>query len=173
MLKMRIIIIGIALLVIWCFVSAWLFNDKLVPAMKKPLSELIIPETQTNEADSLMKLKASMPVNLLIYFDFDKAKFKTDPQNDSKVVSFKLWLDKYSGSMLTVTGHTDLVGSIDYNYNLGLKRALTVEKYLEDQGVNASRMVVSSKGETEPAADYITQEGRAKNRRTEISLKMQ
>ena len=58
---MRILITGIVLLVIWCFVSAWLYNDKLMPVIKKPVPIQTIPETQTNEADSLMKLKASMP----------------------------------------------------------------------------------------------------------------
>jgi OOP family OmpA-OmpF porin len=65
------------------------------------------------------------------------------------------------------------VGTADYNYNLGLKRAQIVSKYIENQGINASKMIVSSKGKTEPAADYLTTEGRAKNRRTEISIKMQ
>jgi outer membrane protein OmpA-like peptidoglycan-associated protein len=169
---MRILITGFILLVIWCFVSAWLYNDILIPAMKKPVPIQTIPETQTNEVDSLMKLKASMPENLSIYFDFDKSKFKPDQQSDSRIVPFKTWLDKYSGSMLSVTGHTDLVGTIDYNYNLGLKRAQIVEKYIENQGIKASRMIIESKGETEPAADYLTEEGRAKNRRTEISIKM-
>jgi len=170
---MRILITGFVFFVIWCFVSAWLYNDKLLPAMKKPVTIQTIPEKQTNEADSLMRLKASMPANLLIYFEFNDAKFKPDPQTDNGVTEFKAWLDKYSGSMLSVTGHTDLVGTPDYNYKLALKRAQIIEKYLENQGINAGRMVTDSKGSTEPAADYLTAEGRAKNRRTEISIKMQ
>jgi outer membrane protein OmpA-like peptidoglycan-associated protein len=169
---MKILITGFVLLVIWCFVSAWLYNDKLIPAMKKPVTIQTIPETQTNEADSLMKLKASMPENLSIHFDFDKSKFKSDPQTDTRIIPFKAWLDKYPGSKLSVIGYTDLVGTIDYNYNLGLKRAQIVEKYLDNQGINASRMIIESKGETEPVVGYITEEGRAKNRRTEISIKM-
>ena len=145
----------------------------LLPAMRKPVTVQTIPLTQTREADSLMQLKASMPKNLLIYFEFDGSKFKPDPQTDNSVSQFKAWLEKYPQSMLSVTGHTDLVGTAEYNYKLALKRAQVVGKYLEDQGVNASRMVPDSKGSTEPAADYLTAEGRAKNRRTEISIKMQ
>jgi len=159
--------------VIWCFVSAWLYNDKLLPMMKKPLPIQTIQESQTNQADSLLKLKASMPKNLPIYFEFDNAKFNPDPQTDQNIVPFKAWLGKYPASMLSVIGHTDLVGTFDYNLKLGLKRAQAVEKYLENQGINAGRMITDSKGETEPAADYLTEEGRAKNRRTEISIKMQ
>ena len=170
---MRIIITGFILFVIWCFVSAWLYNDKILPAMRKPATVQTIPETQTHEADSLMKLKASMPKNLLIYFEFNGSKFKPDPQTDNSVSEIKAWLEKYPQSMLSVTGHTDLVGTAEYNSRLGLKRAQVVGTYLEKQGVTASRIVTDSKGSTEPAADYLTAEGRARNRRTEISIKMQ
>ena len=169
---MRILITGFVFFVIWCFISAWLYNDKLLPAMKKPIPLQTVPEKQTHEADSLMQLKASMPKNLLIYFEFNDFKFKPDPQTDNSVSVFKAWLDKYPQSMLSVTGHTDLVGKPDYNYNLALKRAQVVGKYIEGKGIDASRMVTESKGSGEPAADYLTAEGRAKNRRTEISIKM-
>jgi len=170
---MRILTAGFVLFVIWCFVSAWLYNDKLLPVIRKPIAVQTIPLTPTHEADSLMKLKASMPENLLIYFGFNESKFKPDPQNDSRIPEFKTWLEKYPQSMLSVTGHTDLVGTTEYNSRLALKRAQVVGTYLENQGVSASRMVLDSKGSTEPAADYITAEGRAKSRRTEISIKMQ
>jgi len=169
---MRILITGFVFFVIWCFVSAWLYNDKLLPVMKKPVTMQTIPEKQTNEADSLMKLKASMPKNLLIYFEFNDSKFKPDPQIDNSVTEFKAWLEKYPQSMLSVSGHTDLVGTAEYNYKLALKRAQVVGTYLENKGVNTSRMITDSRGSTEPAADYLTAEGRAKNRRTEISIKM-
>lgn len=141
--------------------------------MRKPVTVQIIPETPTHEADSLMKLKASMPKNLLIYFEFNDSEFKPDPQSDNSVSELKAWLEKYPQSMLSVTGHTDMVGAAEYNYKLGLKRAQAVGTYLEKQGVNTNRMITDSKGSAEPAADYLTAEGRAKNRRTEISIKMQ
>jgi OmpA-OmpF porin, OOP family len=169
---MRILIAGLVVFVIWCFVSAWLYNDKLLPAMKKPVPVLTIPESQTQVADSLAKLKASMPKDLMIYFEFNDSKFKPDPQTDNSIVAFKSWLDKYPESMLSVTGHADLVGNPDFNQALALKRAQIVGKHLESQGIVTSRMTVESKGETQPAADYLTSEGRAKNRRTEISIKM-
>jgi outer membrane protein OmpA-like peptidoglycan-associated protein len=170
---MRILITGFAIFVIWCFFSAWLYNDEALPALRKPVTAQTIPNPQTNEADSLTKLKASMPGNLLIYFEFNNVKFKTDPLTNNSIAPFKAWLEKYSGSMISVTGNTDLVGTAEYNTALGLKRALAVEKYLESMGINPGRIITESKGESNPAADYLTEEGRAKNRRTEISLKMQ
>jgi outer membrane protein OmpA-like peptidoglycan-associated protein len=170
---MRILITGFAIFVIWCFFSAWLYNDEALPALKNPVTMQTIPKSQTTEADSLMKLKASMPANLLIYFEFNDAKFKADPLTSNIIEPFKAWLERYSGSMISVTGNTDLVGTTEYNKALGLRRALAVEKYLETMGINSGRIITESKGESNPAADYLTEEGRAKNRRTEISLKMQ
>lgn len=114
-----------------------------------------------------------MPGNLMIYFEFNDARFKPDPQTDNSVNAIKAWLDKYPASVLSVTGHSDLVGTPEYNHDLGLQRAQNVAKYLESMGIGAGKMVIESKGETEPIADYLTAEGRSKNRRTEISIKMQ
>lgn len=172
-IKMRILITGFVIFVIWCFISAWLYNDKLLPAMKKPVPVQTLPESQTNAVDSLMKLKASMPEDLLIFFEFNGTKFKTDPQTDNKITAFKAWLDKYPRSMLSVSGNTDLVGTAEYNKTLGLKRAVVVEKYLQEKGINSGRMLTESLGKSKPIADYLTPEGRAKNRRTEISIKIQ
>jgi outer membrane protein OmpA-like peptidoglycan-associated protein len=170
---MRILITGFVVFVIWCFVSAWLYNDKLLPVLHKPVVVQTIPQPQNNEADSLMKLKASMPKDLLIFFEFNDSKFKPDPQTDNSIAEFKAWLDKYPGSMLSITGHSDLVGTPAYNQALGLKRAVVVCKYVETKGIIPGRILTESKGENEPIGDYITSEGRAKNRRTEISIKMQ
>jgi outer membrane protein OmpA-like peptidoglycan-associated protein len=170
---MRILTIGFVIFVIWCFISAWLYNDKLLPAMKRPVPVQTIPEAKTTEADSLTKLKASMPANLMIYFGFNETKFKTDPQSDNSIAEFKSWLEKYSGSMLLVTGNTDLVGTDEYNNALGMKRALAVGKYLEEKGIKHEKIVTQSQGKSKPVDDYLSDEGRAKNRRTEISIKMQ
>jgi OmpA-OmpF porin, OOP family len=169
---MRILITGFVVFVIWAFFSTWLYNDVLLPVINKPVAVQTTPEPKNPVADSLAKLIASMPKTLSIYFEFDKYKFKSDPQTDSRIAEFKTWLDKYPASMLSVTGHTDLVGTVNYNQALALKRAQVMEKYLEAQGIVAGRMLTESKGKDQPAADYITSEGRAKNRRTEISIKL-
>ena len=170
---MRILVTGFVAFVIWCIISAWLYNDILLPVINKPVPVQAIPEPQSNTADSLAQLKASMPATLMIYFEFNDSRFKPDPQTDNSVAAFKSWLGKYPSSLLLVTGHSDLVGTPEFNEDLGIKRAGVVGKYLESIGIPSDKMILDSKGETEPAADYITAEGRAKNRRTEISIKMQ
>ena len=170
---MRILITGFVVFVIWSFISAWLYVDKILPAMEKPVPIQKITELQTAVADSLTLLKESMPKNLTIYFEFDKVKFKTDPQTDIRISEFKNWLEKSPSSIISITGHTDLVGTTDYNHSLGLSRAGVIKKYLMEKGISSSKITTDSKGEDQPLGDYLTAEGRAKNRRTEISIKMQ
>jgi outer membrane protein OmpA-like peptidoglycan-associated protein len=170
---MRILITGTVLFVIWAFFSSWLYNDVLLPVINKPEAVQTIPVPPDPVADSLAKIMASMPKPLLIFFDFDKAKFKTDLQTDSKIAEFKSWLEKYPGSLLSVTGHSDLVGTTEYNQELASERAKVVVKYLEELNIPAGRIKTMSMGESDPTFDYISSVERGKNRRTEISLIMQ
>jgi len=168
---MRILITGLVVFVVWSFFSTWLYVDILRHDAKAPVAIQANPEPKTTEADSLARIYAMMPEEILVYFEFNKTSFTPDPQVESRLNEFKSWLDKYPGSMLLVAGHTDLVGTREYNQALGLVRAQVVQKYLESKGIPASRMITDSKGEDQPIAGYITSEGRAKNRRTEISIK--
>jgi len=172
MVKMRIIITGFVVFVIWCVFSAWIYNDILIPVLNKPVPVQAILQPQDNVADSLARLKAMMPKELMIYFEFNNSLLKTDPQTDKSLSEFKVWLDKYPGSMLLITGHSDLVGTTEYNYALGMKRAVVVGRYAEKSGIPQGRILTESKGETMPSAGYITSEGRAKNRRVELTIKM-
>ena len=169
---MRILITGTVLFVIWAFFSAWLYNDVLLPVINKPAAVQTIPVPPDPVADSLAKIMASMPIPIMIYFEFDKTKFKTDPLTESRIAEFKTWLEKYPGSMLSVTGHADIVGTSEYNQDLAFQRAQIIVKYLEGQGVLTDRITTQSKGEAESVVDYITPEGRAKNRNTVLSIKM-
>lgn len=170
---MRIIGLGVLAFVIWSVFSAWIFNDKLLPVFGKKAPFVTVPDNETRVADSLAQLKASMPKDLMIYFDFDRTKLKTDPQLGITMAPFKAWLDKYPGSKLLVMGHTDMVGTHEYNMQLGMERAQIVARHIQTLGINSSRILVESGGETRPIAGYITEENRAKNRRTEITIKMQ
>lgn len=170
---MKILTSGFVIFVIWCFISAWLYNDKLLPAIRRPVTLQTFPEPPTPEADSLMNLQALMPGKLIIYFEFDKANLKPDPKIDSCIALYKSWIDKYPRSMVAIDGNTDLVGTPDYNNALGQKRALNTAIYLENRGIDQGRIITQSLGERVPVAGYITETGRARNRRTEISIKMQ
>lgn len=168
---MRILITGFILLIVWSFFSMWLYVDILKPlTVKQPVVQPV-PESQIRAADSLKKFYASMPKDLIICFEFDKVKFKADSKTDSCIAEFKNWLGKYPEYKIHVIGNTDFIGTTEYNLKLGLERATIIQKYLESQGIGADKIVASSQGEEKPMADLFTSSGRAKNRRTEITLK--
>ncbi|RMH60392.1 MAG: OmpA family protein [Zetaproteobacteria bacterium] len=70
---------------------------------------------------------------------------------------------------VVIAGHTDSVGSEPYNEKLSLKRAQRVRDYLVQHGIAAARLSTKAFGETRPVADNATADGRAKNRRVELS----
>ncbi|OGU66664.1 MAG: hypothetical protein A2499_00205 [Stygiobacter sp. RIFOXYC12_FULL_38_8] len=69
-----------------------------------------------------------------------------------------------------IEGYTDNVGSESYNKGLSERRANTVKNYLTSKGVDAGRITVSGKGESNPVADNATADGRAMNRRIEFKV---
>jgi outer membrane protein OmpA-like peptidoglycan-associated protein len=169
---MRIIATGIIAFVIWSFVSAWLFNDKIKPAMNDRVAEQPAIQVTKAPSDSLSLIRSSMPENLPVFFEFNKSEFKADPTNESHIAEFKSFIEKNPSSVLSVKGYTDLVGTPEFNLDLGLKRALKVQKYFVEKGFPAERMKAESGGEDISSGNYITEEGRAKARRAEISVKM-
>jgi peptidoglycan-associated lipoprotein len=73
------------------------------------------------------------------------------------------------GAIFVVAGHTDNAGADNYNYDLGKRRAEAVSRYLILQKkVDPMRVMPVSYGESTPASDNSTAQGRAKNRRVEI-----
>ena len=75
---------------------------------------------------------------------------------------------KYAKTTLTVVGHTDDVGTNSYNQQLSERRAHSVANYLEAKRVNAMRLAIAGKGETQPVESNGTETGRQANRRVEI-----
>jgi len=75
---------------------------------------------------------------------------------------------RYGKTTLTVAGHTDDVGSAQYNQGLSERRAHTVAQYLETKKVNPVRLAIVGKGEGMPIASNASDGGRAENRRVEI-----
>ncbi|AFQ49660.1 OmpA family protein [Burkholderia cepacia] len=73
-------------------------------------------------------------------------------------------------AQVTVTGHTDSVGSDASNLALSKRRAAAVAGYLKAHGLKAQAVSVTGRGSADPVASNATAEGRASNRRVEISL---
>ena len=75
---------------------------------------------------------------------------------------------RYGKTTLTVVGHTDNVGSNEYNQKLSERRAHAVAQYLESQRVNGMRLATAGRGELDPVQPNATAAGRQANRRVEI-----
>lgn len=75
---------------------------------------------------------------------------------------------RYGKTTLTIAGHTDDVGSAQYNQGLSERRARAVAQYLESKKVNEARLSLVGKGEGMPIASNASEGGRAENRRVEI-----
>jgi OmpA-OmpF porin, OOP family len=112
------------------------------------------------------ELDAKGHVALYINFDFDKADIRPESQPIIDEV-VKLLRDN-PGLSLTVEGHTDNVGTPDYNRRLSDERATSVVAALTAQGIEARRLRAAGFGQERPIADNGTDEGRARNRRVEL-----
>jgi OOP family OmpA-OmpF porin len=99
-------------------------------------------------------------------FDFDQAKLLQQGQAALK----KLAQNITENDRLIITGHTDNVGTEEYNLKLSDKRANAVKDYLVLQGISSEQIETEAKGESEPVADNDTHEGRTANRRVEIII---
>lgn len=75
-----------------------------------------------------------------------------------------------TNSNISITGHTDGEGELDYNKELSCKRANEVRDYLKSKGIAEDRLIVDCKGETMPAHANNTEEGKHMNRRVELKL---
>lgn len=79
-------------------------------------------------------------------------------------------LRNYPGTTVLIVGHTDSSGSDEYNMGLSYRRAEGARAFLAAQGIDASRVRVEGRGESEPVADNSTPAGQQKNRRVEIAI---
>jgi OOP family OmpA-OmpF porin len=99
-------------------------------------------------------------------FDFDRSVIRPDDTEilDKSAATLKEWGDV----KVEVAGHTDSVGTDDYNMGLSLRRAKAVVNYLVGKGVSADRLTAQGYGESRPVADNATRDGRFTNRRVEL-----
>jgi OOP family OmpA-OmpF porin len=103
-------------------------------------------------------------------FEFGKSDLK--PEGKEKIKEYREQAKEQlsRADKVIITGHTDNVGSADFNLKLSLRRAEAVRDYLISLGADAKKMEISGAGETKPIADNSTEEGRAKNRRVEVEV---
>jgi len=111
---------------------------------------------------------------LALYFEFDEDEMNPRTRRQLEIVSMILKSDP--GKKITLSGHTDALGTKQYNNSLSSRRAAVVRDYLTKAGVASAQIVTIGKGDSQPRRPNVTEtggdnpEGRRANRRTEIYL---
>ncbi|MGO9613227.1 MAG: OmpA family protein [Dissulfurispiraceae bacterium] len=108
-------------------------------------------------------------MTLRVLFGFNKSEVtERDKAELNKAIVF---IKKYPGTKIKLEGHTDSVGTKQYNQALSERRALAVKEYLvKGGGIDKARITTAGYGESQPIATNKTKEGRAENRRVEVLI---
>lgn len=104
-----------------------------------------------------------------VYFDYDSFSL-SDNARAALDANAKL-LRENASLMVSLDGHCDERGTVEYNQALGQKRAESVQQYLTDAGIAASRMRVISYGKERPADEGHDESAWSRNRRVEFSAR--
>jgi outer membrane protein OmpA-like peptidoglycan-associated protein len=103
-----------------------------------------------------------------LLYDFDSDVVRVEAAQNLRNLAASL--GKYPNTDLLIVGHTDAVGTSEYNQALSQRRATSAANYLMGQGVSSTRLQAVGRGETEPLAPNETEAGRQANRRVEIAI---
>jgi outer membrane protein OmpA-like peptidoglycan-associated protein len=98
---------------------------------------------------------------------FDSGKAELRPEAGPELDSLVFFLQKYPAVTLGISGHTDDVGTEEYNLDLSERRARSVQDYLSNKGVPPARLRSRGFGESRPVAENSNEAGRQSNRRVE------
>ncbi len=137
------------------------YMDKQEAELRQKLQGSGVSVTRQGENITL-----NMPSNIT----FKTGSSDLDSRFFNVLDSVSLVLKKYDKTIVEVAGHTDSVGSDQFNQGLSERRANTVGQYLISKGISQERMITIGAGKTRPVASNDTEEGRALNRRVELTL---
>lgn len=148
-------------------VKRFAFGDQYAAAAPIPVPETVVTPVVDPEPEPVALPDLALKT---VYFGFDQTDIdqKTRDQLDQIVQQ----LADYPEVYIVLTGHTDWIGSQNYNSVLSLNRAASVRDYLVEQSIAAERIEVEGLGELLPVADNQTESGRALNRRVDIALRL-
>ena len=138
-----------------------------------------VPKPRPEVEKSDEQFKPQKPIKTLVYrkFRFDEVNFDFDQHSLSEAgvravaqVAASLRKEK-KWFLIRINGHTDAIGSEDYNLKLSERRAISVGRQLVvNEGFDPARLFIRGIGEAEPIASNKTADGRRKNRRVEILI---
>ncbi len=126
--------------------------------------EIIPQDTIVYNGDTIQAGDTIVMENLF----FDNNKTNIRHISDQTLDELADLLQRHPSAHITLIGHTDNVGTAEYNLRLSEGRVNSVKAELVKRGIDPNRINTIGKGETEPVADNSTAEGRAENRRVEV-----
>lgn len=144
---------------------------KYMDEQQRELERELSAEQQSNEI-SISRLSSDtlkLDLDSEVSFEFNSSSI--NPGFHTSLNKLAGVLSDYPNTAVHIIGHTDSVGSEQYNHALSLRRASSVRTYLTRQGVVAPRTRTEGQGENMPVSDNSTESGRQRNRRVEIYLK--
>lgn len=128
-------------------------SDLLPASSPKPVENPVIKYTMTGKN----------------HFTFDNSNLTEDGKKVIRIISEEINKNNKKGK-LTIEGHTDSIGTTEYNQKLSEKRAESVEKEFKENLTTEINYQTKGYGKNKPTADNATPEGRAKNRRVDIKF---
>jgi len=134
-----------------------------------PVSFVITNDSNFKDAEAVVENIKKNPI--VLYFETGRSTITLTEEQRAKYLSIVQAMDKVDDVSVQIIGHTDTTGDTENNKVLGKERAEFIKTYLVRNGISSENIETISKGETEPIADNNTNEGRAKNRRTVITIK--
>ena len=114
------------------------------------------------------QMKKGAPIFKDILFEFNG--YSVGPEYQGLITDIAAWLTQNKAAKLTIEGHCDERGTIEYNLALGEKRAESVKNQLVRAGVKDDRIKTISYGKEAPADPGHTEEAWAKNRRAHFKI---
>ena len=137
-------------------------------SQKRDLEKNLGQEIQSGEARVEKLPNDVVRITMTSHTAFDTDSVNIKPAFHSTMDKLADVVVRYGKTTLTIVGHTDNVGSNQYNQKLSERRAVSVAQYFESRHVSPLRLATLGKGEGEPVASNNTESGRSANRRVEI-----
>ena len=144
---------------------AYYYIDDVTLKKTEPILQTPIYDTDISK----IKLEVGKTIILKnIYFDNDKANLQ--PSSNAELEKLLKIMHDNPSLEIEIVGHTDIIGTTEYNLELSKRRAKQVVDYLIANGIEAPRMQFTGKGATQPIAPNDIEESRQKNRRVEFNV---
>ena len=160
-----------------------LVEDIFLVKIEKPAKPVPVAKPMDSDGDGVTDDKDQCPdtpagasvdargcwsFEAVVLFDFDSTEIKPEAHpilNEASDI-----LKKNPEINVKIDGHTDNIGTSTYNVKLSERRAKAVMEYFVSKSVSAKRLTIKGFGLTMPVASNDTKEGRAKNRRVELTI---